>query len=121
MEKSSAETQLGQVQNQLQQLQQDLSVMQLQFQLMLNTPVAYVPERQQFQFRLSPVKDTALLRMHPSLKLIEQQQQIADAVIELEKVYCFPVYLWDTIIPVLSAWVPITKIIVQETDSVPCN
>ena len=90
LEKSSAETQLGQINIQMQQLEQDRSVLQLQFQLLLNTTVLYCPSEQQFKMDLINFNDTSLLREHPILKMISHQQQIADAIIEVEKSLLMP-------------------------------
>ena len=45
LEKASAATQLGQIQTQLQQLQEDSAILQLQFQLLLNTTNPWLPKR----------------------------------------------------------------------------
>ena len=90
LEKASAETQLGQINIQIQQLEQDRSVLQLQFQLLLNTTVVYSP--MELQYKMDPINftDTGLLKDHPSLKMILHQQQLADAVIEVEKSLLMP-------------------------------
>jgi cobalt-zinc-cadmium resistance protein CzcA len=90
LEKSSAEAQLGQISLQLQQLEQDRSVLQLQFQLILNTSQVYSPAAQQYKMEPINFNDTSLLKEHPSLKMILHQQQIADAVIEVEKSLLLP-------------------------------
>jgi len=90
LEKSSAETQLGQINMQLQQLAQDRSVLQIQFQLLLNTTVSYQPSEQASKMDPIDFSDTSLLKEHPSLKMILQQQQIADAIVELEKSLLLP-------------------------------
>jgi cobalt-zinc-cadmium resistance protein CzcA len=90
LEKSSAESQLGQIHMQLQQLDQDRSVLQLQFQLLLNTTVPYCPIKQQFKMDPLNFNDTSLLKDHPSLKMILHQQQVANAVVEVEKSMLLP-------------------------------
>jgi cobalt-zinc-cadmium resistance protein CzcA len=90
LEKSSAETQLGQINLQLQQLEQDRSVLQLQFQLLLNTIKPYSPSSQFYKMEPINFNDTSLLKDHPSLKLILHQQQIADAIMEVEKSLLLP-------------------------------
>lgn len=85
LEKTSAETQLGQIGNQLKQLAQDQSVLLLQFQLLLNTAMAYRPSKADYRLSYQGVLDSAMLKEHPSLKLIQQQQQMAEAQIGLEK------------------------------------
>jgi cobalt-zinc-cadmium resistance protein CzcA len=85
LEKTSAETQLGQIGIQLKQLAQDQSVLLLQFQLLLNTAMAYRPSKADYRLSYQGVLDSALLKEHPSLKLIQQQQQMAEAQIGVEK------------------------------------
>lgn len=90
LEKSSAETQLGQINVQLNQLNQDMLVLQLQFQLLLNTSTAYAPDNKQFKIDAVGFADTGLLKENPGLQMIRHQQQIADAVIEVEKSLLLP-------------------------------
>jgi cobalt-zinc-cadmium resistance protein CzcA len=85
LEKISAETQLGQIEIQLKQLMQDQSILFLQFQLLLNTAIDYRPSKADYRLSYQGALDSALLKEHPSLKLIQQQQQIAEAQIGLEK------------------------------------
>jgi cobalt-zinc-cadmium resistance protein CzcA len=90
LEKTTAETQLGQIRNQLQQLSQDSAVLQLQFQLLLNSPTKFVPIDESFKMDEPPLMDTSLLKNHPSLNLILQEQKMADASISLEKSRLWP-------------------------------
>jgi cobalt-zinc-cadmium resistance protein CzcA len=90
LEKASAETQLGQISMQQHQLMQELEIMQLQFQLLLNTKEAFKPSISKSKMDFFAIKDTALLREHPGLKLIQQQQQMAEAQIGLEKSKLLP-------------------------------
>lgn len=90
LEKASAETQLGQINVQLNQLKQDLLMLQLQFQLLLNTTTQFVPDKATSRVDLLLFTDTVLLNEHPVLNVIRQQQQIADATIQLEKSRLLP-------------------------------
>ncbi len=90
LEKISAETQLGQINSQLQQLRQDSALVQLQFQLLLNKTDPFIPESGHIKCELIGLADTASLGDHPVLKMIQQQQQIADATIRLEKSRLLP-------------------------------
>jgi cobalt-zinc-cadmium resistance protein CzcA len=90
LEKASAETQLGQINVQLNQLKQDLVMLQLQFQLLLNTATPLVPDKATSKVDLLLFTDTASLNKHPVLNVIRQQQQIADATIQLEKSRLLP-------------------------------
>ncbi len=90
LEKTSAETQLGQINIQLNQLNQDLAIVQLQFQLLLNTPTSFVPESNGHKPVQLVFSDTTLLKEHPVIKIIQQQQQIAEATFQLEKSRLLP-------------------------------
>ncbi len=98
LEKASAETLLGQIHVQLNQLKEDLAILKLQFQLLLNTSTFFVPEDTNFRMQLPAGKngalpgiaDTADLKNHASLKIIEQQQQIAEATFQMEKSRMLP-------------------------------
>jgi heavy metal efflux system protein len=90
LEKTAAETQLGQIRNQLQQLSQDSAVLSLQFQLLLNSPTRFIPSQGSFKMDIPPLMDTSTLKNHPTLNLILQQQKMADASIRLEKSKLLP-------------------------------
>ncbi|MBS1528290.1 MAG: CusA/CzcA family heavy metal efflux RND transporter, partial [Bacteroidetes bacterium] len=90
LEKTSAETLLGQVQMQLNQLKDDEAILQLQFQLLLNSTHVFSTKGAPFKLNFAAAVDTQLLKEHPALKLLAQQQQIADAAIRLEKSKLLP-------------------------------
>lgn len=90
LEKTSAETLLGQVQMQLNQLKEDQAILQLQFQLLLNSTAQLTPAVSDQQLAPTASMDTLKLTEHPAIKLIAQQQQIADAAIRLEKSKLLP-------------------------------
>ncbi len=91
LEKASAETQLGQIGIQLRQLAQDSAILQLQFQLLLNTTSIFVPEAGSGKLVANTTAaDAAMLNNHPAVKLVQQQQQVADAAIKLEKSRLLP-------------------------------
>lgn len=90
LEKTSAETLLGQIKIQIQQLEQDASIVQLQFQLLLNTQNNYMPETGKGPLSPASLLDTALLRNHPILQSMLQQQSIALANTEVEKSKLLP-------------------------------
>ena len=89
LEKTSAEILLGQIEQQLNPLKQDSAVLQLQFQLLLNTNIAYIPVQTAFKPVMN-VGDTAALKQHPLLVLSAQQLQTADAAVALEKSKLLP-------------------------------
>ena len=85
LEKASAETQLGQIHIQQQQLLQDAALLQLQFQLLLNTPTIFIPAGNNKFAEPPAFADTALLKQHASVQLLQQQQQVAIAATAVEK------------------------------------
>jgi heavy metal efflux system protein len=90
LEKASAETQLGQIIVQLNQLEQDEKILQLQFQLLLNSSTVFIPSTENYKFALDLLADTALLKQHPEIKVIQQQQDITLANIAVEKSKLMP-------------------------------
>ena len=90
LEKATAENQSGQVKIQLNQLQSDILLAQMQFQLLLNTSTAFIPEAQVYKINDVIKLDTGKLSQHPLLLQIQQQQQIASASIGVEKSKLLP-------------------------------
>jgi cobalt-zinc-cadmium resistance protein CzcA len=62
----------------------------LQFQLLLNSTHIFTTTGASHKLSLSAVNDSLNLKEHPAVKLIAQQQQIADAAIRLEKSRLLP-------------------------------
>jgi cobalt-zinc-cadmium resistance protein CzcA len=90
LEKVTAENQLGQIRVQLAQLKQDLEVQQLHFQFLLNSTTPFVPLESSFKMSVNYKADIESLKEHPTMKFLSQQQQIADAVIDVEKKKLMP-------------------------------
>lgn len=90
LEKVTAENQLGQIRVQLAQLKQDLEVQQLHFQFLLNSTTPFVPLESSFKMSVNYKADIESLKEHPTIKFLSQQQQIADAVIDVEKKKLMP-------------------------------
>ena len=90
LEKATAENQRGQIGLQLSQLQQDRELLQLQFQLLLNTSAQYIPAEKANAISAAGILDTALLSAHPSLQYYRHQQQVAIAATEVEKAKLLP-------------------------------
>lgn len=88
--KTTAETQRGQISVQLRELQQDFSVLQLQFRLLLNTKNDFIPAENILQLNLPNIGDTSLLQQHPSIQQLRQLQQISLSRLELEKSKLLP-------------------------------
>lgn len=90
LEKTTAENQRGQIGLQLSQLQQDMEMLQIQFQLLLNTNTVFVPDEKEFKMNVVMNADTSLLRAHPYIQFLKQQQQLAVAVTQVEKSKLLP-------------------------------
>lgn len=90
LEKTSAETLLGQINVQKEQLLKDEAAMQLQFHLLLNTNEFLVPANDNTTLEVSAILDTALINNHPLLQSIQQQQQIAQAGVAFEQSKLLP-------------------------------
>lgn len=84
LEKTTAETQRGQVSLQLAELLQDLAVLQTQFKLLLNTETSFVPAPGS-KLLAPALADTAALQQHPYARQLEQQQSINAARLALER------------------------------------
>jgi heavy metal efflux system protein len=90
LEKTTAENLRGQIGLQLSQLQFDIDLQQIQFQLLLNSPALYVPNAQEFKAKFTPSSDVSSLQNYPVLQYLRQQQQIAMAATEVEKSKLMP-------------------------------
>jgi cobalt-zinc-cadmium resistance protein CzcA len=84
LEKATAENQQGQIAIQLKQLQQDIEIAQIQFQLALNTSTLFIPSEENFKRNISDliVSD---LEQSPRIQFLQQQKQIASANTQLQK------------------------------------
>ncbi len=90
LEKATAENHRGQIGLQLSQLQQDMELCQIQFQLLLNTNSIFIPDEKESKINMMLHADTSLLQSHPSIQYIKQQQQIAMAATQVEKSMLLP-------------------------------
>ena len=90
LEKTTAENQRGQIGLQLNQLQQDMELLQLQFQLLLNSNTVFVPVEKGIKINIVVNADTSLLPSHPAMQYLKQQQQIAAAATQVEKSKLLP-------------------------------
>ncbi len=89
LEKVTAENQRGQIALQLSQLQQDMDLQQLQFQLLLNTSTVFIPEGNEWK-TIAVTPDTSFLSHHPTLRYLYQQERVAAAATEIEKAKLLP-------------------------------
>lgn len=90
LEKATAESQRGQILVQLNQLQQEIEILLLEFQLLLNTTIRYIPETSNLKAETTAVTDTALLKQHPYIKQLEQQNLVFKLNTKLEKSKLLP-------------------------------
>ena len=90
LEKTTAETQRGQIAIQLNQLNADLDLLQAQFQLLLNTTTPLVPQPGNFKMSRIETMDTATVLEHPAIQWLQQQKQISAKMIQLEKSRLLP-------------------------------
>ncbi|MEJ8804289.1 CusA/CzcA family heavy metal efflux RND transporter [Pontibacter sp. H249] len=90
LEKSTAQTQRGQVSLHLRQNQQLMAELQQQFNILLNTDTLYFPEARPLKME-SPLRtDTAAPETHPYLKMLQQQQKVNQARTSKEKALLLP-------------------------------
>ena len=90
LEKTTAESQRGNITMQLYQLQQDIELILLQFKLILNTSTSFIPTESSSKLTLEVSTDKSLLNQHPSLKIIEQQKKTSLINQKLEKSRLMP-------------------------------
>jgi cobalt-zinc-cadmium resistance protein CzcA len=85
LEKTTAESQRGEIAIQLKQLQKDLEITQLQFALLLNTTTHFIPSETTNKLELAISLDSSIVNQHPYLKIMEQQKKISGINRKLEK------------------------------------
>ncbi|MDP4286085.1 MAG: CusA/CzcA family heavy metal efflux RND transporter [Bacteroidota bacterium] len=90
LEKTSAETLLGQVKIQADQVQRDSAMLQLQFGLLLNSNQPYYPIDENDSKAMVNLPDTSSLGEHPEVKIMLQQQKTAMASLQLAKSKLLP-------------------------------
>ena len=90
LEKTTAETQRGQISIQLNQLKNDIEIVQLQFQLLLNTTDEFIPSVENPKIIFVASLDTSTIIMHPTLRFLQQQKQISLVNFQLEKSKLLP-------------------------------
>ncbi|MGZ3862141.1 MAG: CusA/CzcA family heavy metal efflux RND transporter [Bacteroidia bacterium] len=90
LEKATVETQRGNIAMQLKRLVQDLSITQMQFNLLLNSGQAFIPYEASPKLAPALIADSSLINQHPSLKIMEEQKRIAYLNRKLEKSKLLP-------------------------------
>lgn len=89
LEKTTAENQHGQIALQLTQLEKDAELAQLQFQLLLNTTTVFIPFVSEMKQIIIKAEGNSLDN-HPVLLFWKQQQNVANAMLKLEKSKLLP-------------------------------
>jgi cobalt-zinc-cadmium resistance protein CzcA len=90
LEKTTAETQRGNILLQLIQLQQEKELVKSQFQLLLNSNVNFIPKSESLKLTLDSTVDSTLVTQHPNLKVLEQLKKVSLASTKLEKSKLLP-------------------------------
>jgi heavy metal efflux system protein len=85
LEKTTAETQSGQISMQLKALQQDFAVLQWQLKWLLNTNTDFIPADSVFRLPAPVLAGNDVIARHPVIRQLEQQQQINAARLRLER------------------------------------
>ena len=90
LEKITAETQSGQIANQLNELRADIKIIQFQFQYLLNVTTVFVPSEISFKLNYTADTDSSQLVQHTSVLMAKQQQLIAEKNTALEQSKLLP-------------------------------
>jgi len=90
LEKTIAEHQKATLSIQLKQIEQQLVVTQLEFSLILNSTVNYIPFEEELKMNVTFEADPVIIKQHPSLKIREQQKSMASMATRLERSKLLP-------------------------------
>lgn len=90
LEKTTAETQRGNIYLQLKALQEEMELLQIQLRLLLNTTELLEPQATSLKVPAPPGMDSSNLSGHPLLTILQQQKIAATANTELEKARLLP-------------------------------
>ncbi len=90
LEKATAENQLAHINMQLNELQSDLKLAQIQFQLLLNTSTVFLPKVNNYKMDVVVKLDSSKFYQHPFIIQLQQQQQIAGALVKVEQTKLLP-------------------------------
>jgi cobalt-zinc-cadmium resistance protein CzcA len=91
LEKTTAETQRGNIKMQLIQLLQEKELVKSQFQLLLNAETDVAPKNDVLKLVIHQSIDSTLVMQHPNLQFLEQQQKVSNAATKLEKAKLLPI------------------------------
>jgi cobalt-zinc-cadmium resistance protein CzcA len=90
LEKTTAETQRGQIAIQLNQLKNDIEILQLQFQLLLNTTSVFTPSTENPKMIFAASLDTSAISKHPTIQVLQQEKNVSLVNTQLQKSKLFP-------------------------------
>lgn len=90
LEKTTAETQRGNIYLQLKALQEEMELLHIQLRLLLNTTELLEPASVSLKVPVPPGMDSSNLSGHPLLTILQQQKIAATANTELEKARLLP-------------------------------
>ncbi len=90
LEKTTAETQRGQIAIQLNQLKNDIEIVQLQFQFLLNSTTVFTPSADSFKMEFTGTSDVSGFSDHPQIKILQQQKQVSLTNTRLERSKLLP-------------------------------
>ncbi|MFY7964270.1 MAG: CusA/CzcA family heavy metal efflux RND transporter [Chitinophagaceae bacterium] len=90
LEKATADNQLVQIKIQQNQLYADIKIVEMQFQLLLNSSIELLPLISSYKISFNDQIDSSIITSHPFLKQIQQQQQIAIAAIKVDESKLLP-------------------------------
>lgn len=90
LEKTTAETQQGNIKSQLVQLQQEKAVLQSQFQLLLNSETIVIPVADELKLPFNSSIDSTLVAKHPAVQVLEQQKKVSLATTKAERSKLLP-------------------------------
>ncbi|MDQ2753048.1 MAG: efflux RND transporter permease subunit, partial [Bacteroidota bacterium] len=90
LEKTTAETQRGNIQLQLKAVRQQIEISKAQLQLLLNTSTDFEPVSDDIVMGSPLLSDSTILVQHPLIKLYEQQRKVAQAATKLERSRLLP-------------------------------
>jgi len=85
LEKTTAETQSGQIGVQLKALQADFAILQWQLKELLNTNTDLIPADSVFKLPAPALGNNIVIEQHPYIRQLEQQQQVNLARLRLER------------------------------------
>ena len=90
LEKITAENQQSAIEIQLTDLQQDLEIAKLLFQLQLNMSENFILESESLKIAPTALLDSTELKNHPYLQMLRQKQEISHQELEIERAKRLP-------------------------------